>query len=704
MTLAVSETAAARKAASLDLLITPRAIALIGASPEAGKLSGRPLAYLQRYGFAGPVYPVNPRYDAIGEVRCYRSVADLPDGVDLALILLPAKGVPEALEACGARGIPFAISIAGGFAEAGDRAAQDRIIEICRRTGIRLIGPNCVGLINPRAGVTATFSTELRKRMPRPGALALVTQSGALGNSLLQSFNDLDIGLGAWVSTGNEADLGVLDLVEHFLGDPEIRVIALFVEGLKDGARLVPLGRRARAAGKAILVLRAGRSQLGRTAAVSHTGKLAGSNKVWRDAALQAGLVEVEALDDLLDLITAFDVLGDPREDAADGLGVLTISGGLGVLISDRAAEHDLPLPRFAAETQATLRTILPPLLPVANPVDTALFTDEQGYAKCADAVLADPSIGTLLLILTSLAHDYGALVPWLETLGRDATAKRKHVALSFLSSSDPLDRAARQRLMAAGILVLPTADRIVSALGRRRRTAAALAPAAAPVAVAAAAGTAERFWARARLPQVPEALCRTPEEAAAFAGREGYPVALKIASPDIAHKTEVGGVKLGIRNAAELAAAWAEMFAEVTAKAPQARIDGIAIQPMIGDGVELIVGCSVDPEMGRTLMVGGGGIWAEAMEDVAFLALPATPEDIESALRRLRLAKLFDGARGRPPLDVPSAVAAIAGLAEAYAAETWVDEVDVNPLILRPRGCVAVDTLLVPLSGKTTP
>lgn len=700
----VAVQASSADAGELSRLLHPRAIALIGASPDSTKLAGRPLAYLQKFGFAGGVHPVNPKHSDIGGVRCYASVADLPDGVDLALILLPASGVADSLQACGERGIPFAISIAGGFAEAGAPEEQQRLVDICRHAGIRLVGPNCVGLLNPRFGVTATFSTVLKDRMPRPGSIALLTQSGALGNSLLQSFNDLDLGLATWVSTGNEADLGVLELVEHFIHDDTVKLMVLFVEGLKNGDQLLPLARRAHAAGKTIAVLRAGRSQLGRAASISHTGKLAGAWKVWRDVARQAGMIEIESLDDLLDLALVFDVAGDPSKDAASGLGVLTISGGLGVLISDAAAECDLPLPSFSAETQARLRSILPPQMAVANPVDTALFTDELGYAKCADAVLADPSIGTLLLILTSLAHDYLALLPWLETLGQQAASVGKHVAVSFLSSSDQLAREPRQRLMAAGVVVLPTAERVVAALGRRRNSMwPHLTVHRSPLAgVDGGNGfeqSAAAFLSRAQVPLVPERTCQTVQEAQAFAASTGYPVVLKVVSPDLPHKSEAGGVALDLADAAALAGAWTTMQATIAERAPQARVVGYAVQPQISEGLELIVGCSIDPEVGRVAMVGAGGIWAEVLDDVRFLGLPATNDEIRAALLSLRIAPLFAGARGKPAHDLEAAISVISRLARRFQEETWVEEVDLNPLLVRPLqgGAVALDILVVP-------
>jgi acetate---CoA ligase (ADP-forming) len=681
-------------------MLKPASIALVGASPDATKLAGRPLAYLQTYGYGGKIYPVNPKHARIGGVPCVASVADLPQGVDLALILLPAGGVAQALEQCAQRGVASAISIAGGFAEAGDANAQEDLTRICDQYGIRLVGPNCVGLLRPDLGVTATFSSELKNAMPRPGKLALFTQSGALGNSLLQSFNDLDLGLAYWVSTGNEADVGLLELVEHSLIDDSVELIALYVEGLKHGERLTDLARRARAAGKAIVVLRSGKSQLGRAAAVSHTGKLAGAWKVWSDVARQAGLITINSLDELLDVATAFDRFGFPSKNEASGLGVLTISGGLGVLISDAAAEYKLALPAFTPASQAALRTILPAQMTVSNPVDTALFTDEKGYAICAETVLNDPSVDTLLLILTSLAHNYKALLPWLEKLSGQARVAGKQLALSYLSSSDQLAADDRRRLMRAGALVLPTAERIVAALGRRAQVCQLLPHLGGSIPGCVNSTSAQDFLLRAGVPLVAEGIFTDVQSAAVFADRQGYPVALKVVSVDIAHKSETGGVALDLRDVHSLHNAWRTMVSSVKFHAPDAQIDGYCVQPMLNDGFELILGCSIDPELGRVLMVGAGGIWAEILDDVCFLALPASTAAIESALRGLRCAPILDGARGHPVLDVNAAITTIDRIARQFQSDTWVREVDINPLLVRPDGLgvVALDTLVVPL------
>lgn len=682
----------------LSALLKPDSIALVGASPDGAKLAGRPLAYLKRYGYKGKVYAVNPKYQEIDGVPCFPSVADLPESVDLAMLLLPAGGVAEALEECGKKGIRTAISIAGGFAEAGAADEQERLTEICSRYGIRLVGPNCVGVLHPAQGMTATFSSELKNRMPRPGRMALFTQSGALGNALMQSFNDLDIGLAYWVSSGNEADIGLLDLVEHSLSDKGVDLIVLYIEGLKHAERLVLLAKRAREQNKAIVVLRAGKSQLGRAAAVSHTGKLAGAWKVWSDVTQQAGLICVDTLDEMIDVAIAFEALGATRPNEVQGLGVLTISGGMGVLISDGAAEYGLSLPTFSTQTQAALRELLPPQMSVANPVDTALFADEKGFSACAEAVLNDDNIGVLLVVMTSLAHDYQSMLPWLQKLAKSARDNGKALAISYLSSSDAFKREQRLQLMSAGALILPSPDRLVAALGRRHATRRKLGAPAPPPQVSGTASIGD-FLKAAEVPQLPEGIFQSVDDAVGFASAQGYPVVLKVSSVDIPHKTEAGGVALNLRDEDSLRQAWARMVNSVTAYAPEAKVDGYAVQPMVLDGFELIVGCSVDPEIGRVLMVGAGGVWAEVLDDIRFLSLPATPEEIENVLHSLRIAPILAGARGQAALDVQAAVEAIHRLAQQFMVDDWVNEVDINPLRVRTKGkgAVALDTLVVP-------
>ena len=624
-------------------LFQPRGIALIGASPDPAKLPGRPVAYLQRYGYEGGIYPVNPKHREIGGLPCFAAVAEITGPVNVALILLPGHAVPAALDQCGACGISYAIIIASGFAEAGNHDLQSELVAIAKRCGIRVIGPNCVGLIRPKDAVTATFSTVVGRTMPQSGGLALVTQSGALGNGFLQSFVDFGIGLSCWISTGNEIDLGALDFVDYLLDDENSQAIAMFVEGFKDGSRLVEIGEKARNRGKPLIVLRGGTSDEGRVASASHTGKLAGSEAVWASVSRQAGLIEVHSPQDLVETCLALQIIGARNDTGIDGLGVLTISGGLGVLVADTCAGAGLKLPTFRQEAQTRLHEILPAQAAVANPVDTALFADETAFAQCATIVSEDPGVSVVMLILTSLAHDYESLVSWLEEFGPQTAARGKRILVSYLSTSDPLAPEAVRRLLAAGVLVLPEPQRAVRVLGRLNRLNAWFARTRATRTLAishAGSGgiSAGDFLGRAGLPLVRERLCPTKAKAEAAAMEIGFPVALKVAAKDIQHKTDVGGVRLGLRTVSDVARAWDEIAHAVETRAPGNRIVGMMVQEMVEGGVELIVGCRRDPEFGPVIMLGGGGIWAELLDDVTFRALPVDEDDVLAMLRELKI------------------------------------------------------------------
>ena len=692
----------------MERLLAPRGVALVGASPDPGKLSGRPLDYLQRFGYAGGVYPVNPKYAEIDGTPCYPSVESVPDPVDLALILVPQGAVEDAVRACAARGIPYAIVIASGFAEAGNQDAQAALVAICRESGMRLIGPNCVGVVHPASGMAASFSTVLKQGMFLAGGLALVTQSGALGNSLLQSFQGVGVGIRTWVSTGNEADLGALEIVDALIDDPQTQAIALFLEGLKDGSRLVPIALRARQAGKPITVLRAGKSEAGRRASLSHTGKLAGALGAWRGAVSHGGLLEVATLEEMVDLCLALQVAPPRTMPDHPGLAVLTVSGGQGVLVTDRASELGIDLVAFGDATRERLRSILPAQASVANPVDTALFADDRSYMRCASIVLDDPNTQVLLLIVSSLAHHYSEISQPLVELAERARAAGKLVCVTYLSASDPLPGAASRALAAAGALVLPTPERALTAVarvvraGRAVRGAPAPPPAPAPAPVSAPLPgrdlTDGDLLRKAGLPLVPEALCATRSAAVRAAADIGLPVAVKVASRDIAHKSDVGGVAIDLATYAAVARAHDRVLSAARAAEPGARIDGVTVQAMVHGGLELIVGCVVDPELGRVGMVGSGGVLAEVVRDSQFRCLPVGPDEILCMLRSLRLSALLEGYRGGPPLDVRAAVRAIQAAFDLFATQTWMRELDLNPLVVLPagQGARVVDYLVV--------
>lgn len=530
--------------------------------------------------------------------------------------------------------------------------------------------------------------------MPASGSISLITQSGALGNALLQGFQRTGLGLRMWISSGNEIDLDVIEISRMLLDDDETQVIALFVEALRDGERFLPLARLARERGKAIVVRRAGRSDAGRMASATHTGKMAGSARVWAGLVRQGGLIEVGSIDEMLDVLLAFEVLGMPAPHEIPGLGVVSVSGGVGVVIADEATDHGLPLPAFLPATQALLREHLGTHIALDNPLDTS-YISESAFCKLAESLLQDPAVGTVLMVYMSLLHDADKLLPPMLDAARHARATGKHLLLSPISANDPLPDEVRARLLQAGVLTLPSVERSVAALGTRSlalRTEtgqeqcaqAAVEPGRADVAEAAC------------IPAPAQRLCTNLSDAMQFAASCGYPVALKVDSPDIPHKTEVGGVALGIVDEAALQHAWDLMNASIARNAPHADVKGYLVQKMIDDAVELITGCSRDAEFGPVMMIGWGGIHAEILQDMQFLALPARRSEIVAALQGLRVHKVLAGARGKPPADTEAAIDAMLRLSEVFLARTDLSEIDLNPLLVRPKGhgIAAVDVL----------
>ena len=679
----------------LSLLLSPRAIAVIGASGDATKVSGRTLTYLRKYGYRGKVYVVNPKADEIRGYPCLHTVSSLPEGIEVAVILLPIGSLEATLEECAAHGIRLVVGVAGNSPPAEEPALQARLQMICRRSGMRMIGHNCVGFIVPLSGVTATISAELAHALPPPGSIALLTQSGALGNSLLQGFNANRLGLRAWVSTGNEVDLDVIHLTESFLNDPSTKIVALFVEGLKYGAHLMGLARLARSLGKAIVVRRAGKSDLGRRASASHTGKLAGGGRVWQGIAKQGNLIEVSSLDEMLDVLLVLDTFGVVASSKPTGVGVLTVSGGVGVIIADEAHCRGLELPDFAPATHEALSRILPPHISLNNPVDTS-YISEEAFCQAAAEILSDPSIGTVILVFMSLLHDMSKLMQPLLELAEEAKALGKHVAIAPVVSSDPIGMAVIGQLRKAGLLALPSVERCVAALGLWNSAAYVTSePLSPPVAVASQES---RIALAAGIPEPAQRLCADVNEAVAFAEQYSYPLVLKVSSEDLPHKTEVGGVILGIRNRDELESAWVRLASSIAANAPHARVEGYLVQEMILDAVEMIVGCSRDPEFGPVLMFGWGGILAETIDDTTFVSLPASRAEIAQALAGLKVSKILDGVRGRPPADREAAIDAAMRLGQIFLSWPEIAEIDVNPLLVRSRGhgVVAPDILVI--------
>lgn len=688
---------------SLKALLSPRSIALVGASADLDKLGGRPLKFLLDKGYKGPIYPINPKYPDIAGLRCYPTIAALPGPVDLAIVAVPARDVEATLDQLGARGVPAAVVFSSGFAEMGEdgRAMEARMLAMARKHGIRMVGPNTLGLLNSFDAVMATFS-QYPSGPVAPGPVAFATQSGAFGTAIAALCRRRQLNLGYFVNTGNEADLAFPEVMAAMLADERIRVGCGYLEGLKDGRAMAAMATAALAQGKPIVVVKVGRTEAGAKAAASHTGSLAVEDRVFDGVARQTGLIRAVNEEQMLDFVEAFAYCPLPE---GTGIGVITQSGGAGVLIADRAAELGLTIPTLTAATQAKLRQIVPAFGSIANPVDvTAQFLAQPSILRDSiDAVMTDPGvhIGIVWMQLMD-AH-----VDMLVDLFAEARARTtKPLIIVWVAASDKALAGLRQR----GVCVMRGADPAVEAaqaLARYAETRRCMAPPPAPGPALptdfhARGGVVPTLVAQSLLQAMgvtlaPVELAATPEQAGRIAARLAHPVALKIESPNIAHKTEVAGVRLGLSGEEATTAAARALIVDVAARKPDARIDGVLVQAMAPASVELVIGLKRDPAFGPVIMLGLGGIFVEVLKDVVFRAAPVSPAEVQVMIEELKGKAVLRGARGKPAVDETKLAELVAAVSRfgAGAGDRLV-ELDLNPVIASPEGAVAVDWLMV--------
>ncbi|WP_426954340.1 acetate--CoA ligase family protein [Muricoccus radiodurans] len=694
--------------AGLDAILTPRSIAIIGASQDETKVGGRPVELLRRHGFPGTIYPVNPRAAEVQGLRAYPSVAALPEAPDLAIIAVAAEATPDALDACAAKGVRGAVIFSSGFAELGEagQALQARLRETARRSGMRVLGPNCLGAVSIAERSIATFSIVLESSLPQAGPLGIASQSGNIGSYTALLARERGAGVSRFLTTGNECDVDIADAIAWLARDGATKVILCVLETCRHAPRLVAALEEARAAGKPVIALKIGASEAGQAAAASHTGALAGSDAVFDAVLRRAGAVRVQGVEQLLDLGHAAAVLGDRLPKSRRAM-LLTASGGFGVLMADAASAAGLSLPMPSEATQARILAAVPYASP-RNPIDaTAQMSSRPEILETVlSAVLEDEDCDALLILLSAslyLPRLRGVYMPTLRRL-----RERHPDKIVMLAVHGPQDAIAELNAMG-----YPVADGVgpsTLALAGLCNLAAArslppLPPAPPPAApldpdtIRTEAG-AKAALAATGVPVLPERVVASAAEAAEAATGMGFPVVLKILSPDLPHKTEVGGVVLDLPDAAAVAEAHDAMLARVRAAAPAARIEGVLVSPMVRGGTEMILGTKRDPVFGPVVLVGLGGIFAEVIGDVAVRPAPVDEAEAAAMLRSLKAFPVLDGARGRPKADLPAAAHAIAALSR-FAAQhaATVAEIDINPLLLRPegQGAVALDALIVP-------
>ena len=694
----------------LDALFNPRSVAVIGASEDPTRIGGRPLRYLKEFGFRGEVWPVNPRRDRVQGIEARPDIAEVPGPIDVAVVAVAAANVPGTIEACAERGVGAAVVFTSGFAEtdAAGAARQRRLREIARSSGMRILGPNCLGVYNAATGFFATFTTTLDIYRPTPGPVAIVSQSGAYGShlGLLARRRRIDVGL--WASTGNECDVTVSECIAWMAERPDIEVVAAYAEGIGDGDALLASLDAARVRGKRVFFTKTGRSEAGAEAVRSHTAALAGADAVFDAMLAQAGIVRTDSTEEMLDAAYAssFGALPSSRR-----VGLMTISGGAGVMMADEAARQGLEVAAMPNAAQRRLKEKLSFCTP-RNPVDITaqVFNAPHLVGAFLDAMLDEGDYGALVLFFTYVASVEFMAKPLVEAIAR---VRERHPERPILMSMVGSDEAiAPYEALNVPVFEDPVrAVRTVSALARVREGL-ARGPRAGADAVAHPPGSsysggrldeheALRLLASWGVPAVETRVARSAAEAARAAAAIGGPVAMKILSPDIEHKTEAGGVALGVA-VDDAAAEHDALVARAKAHDANAEVRGTLVAPMVG-GVECILGVRRDPVFGPVVMVGSGGVLAEVVDDVAFGRAPIDDAQAKRMIAGLSVARVLEGARGRPRCDIDALASAVAALSRFAATHADViDSIDVNPFVVLPdgEGGLALDALVIEWSG----
>ncbi|HSQ02769.1 MAG TPA: acetate--CoA ligase family protein [Burkholderiales bacterium] len=705
----------------LEHFFNPASIALIGASQDIATISGQPLKHLTTHGYQGRLYPVNPRYQEIAGIKCYPSLAQLPETPDLVLILVNAARVPDILRQCGAKRVPYVIIFSSGFSEMGGAGVtlQQELQAIAREHDIGVVGPNCQGMINIADRVYAGFGSVFYDEDYAPGAISMVSQSGGFGYSVMSlSTKDGGLPFRQMVTTGNEIGVSTLDFMEYFIRDPQTAIIAGYVEGLKDANRLLEVGQHALDAGKPILMWKVGNTEQGQRAAASHTANLGGAMALYRAAFNQKGIIQIDDMQDLIDYGRAF---GNGRLPAGNRVAIITISGGAGILMTDECIARGMQLAQLAPQTMTRLREIVPSFGSLLNPVDVtaAIFNDLTLINRTLQAIIEDPGVDCVAMINASLQ---GELARKVATEIAAVAAKTDKPIFASWSARDALAADAYAILDQACIPHYKSpvrCGRAMSAVSwyaeakrrnerQRGERALALSRPAARRAVAGktadiAEYAAKRVLAEYGIGVTQESLATSADEALSMARRIGYPVAIKVQSPDISHKTEAKAVRLGITSDEELSSAYKAVLKNARAYKPDALIEGVLVQEMVRGGVEAILGITNDPLFGPAVMFGLGGIFAEILKDVAFRLVPVTPAMAREMIAEIKGYPLLAGARGRPPADIDALADAITKLsALAVDLRDCVAELDINPLFVmeRGQGVKAADALIRPVRG----
>ena len=703
----------------LDSFFAPSSIAIIGASPDLTKIRGILLSFLRKNDYPGRIYPVNPSYPEIDGLRCYPTVAAIGEQVDLALVTIPANVVLPALEECAAAGVRHSVIISSGFAEEGGESAglQQQIVELAKRTGMRVSGPNAEGFYNEPGRVSATFSPTVdikpgeSRLIASERRIGIVAQSGGIGFSLFNRGKAIGLSFSTIVSTGNEADLAAGEFLQYMVQDKSTDVVMLFIEGVRDPENFVRAAAQAAAIGKPVIVCKIGRSEAGARASASHTASMTGWNAGYQAIFVKYGFLQADDPDEAVAIAAVLTTAPLPK---GNRVGVITVSGGAGAWAADTVAMNGLDVPVLSETLQSEIRALIPSYGSARNPVDITAQAVHTGGLQRTIELLNESDEVDLVLVVTSMASDRRvALNP--QALKPVIDSGKKPVLFYTYTLPSQLGRST---LAAAGVVVHAGLAPLGKALGEvvRRgafqapegRAAVAQADARLVMRLQAAGGALSEHDTKILLRDAGvslpnERLVADAAELEAAMQAVGFPLAMKIQSPDITHKTEAGGVRLGIAGVEDGRDAYEKLLAGVRSDKPDARIQGVLLQPMARKGVEFIIGAIRDPVFGLMVMVGFGGVMTELFKDVAYRPAPVSAAEARAMLDRLRASPLLRGFRGAPPADV-TALASLAAQVSRFAAGLGehMAELELNPVIVHPdgQGVTIVDALLVPAGG----
>jgi len=690
----------------LEAFFKPKSIAVIGASREEKKVGHKIFRNLIDSGFRGELYPINPHAEEILGFKCYKSVLDAPSEIDLSVIAVPARIVPLVAEQCGEKGVKGIIVISAGFSETGREGTrlERRLLSICRKYGMRMQGPNCLGIINTASRMNASFASA----NPPGGGIAFVSQSGALGSTILNWAIYNEVGFSSFISLGNEADLSAADFLEALGEDEQTRAIGLYIEGVKDGDRFVEVAEKLTRK-KPVVALKAGTTDVGMRAVSSHTGSLAGSDVAFSAAFRKAGILRVDSLEELFDLVLAFEKQPLPK---GKRVLIITNGGGPGILAADACEKRGLDLPLLEHQIREELRKMLPPHASVNNPVDVLGDADENRYWTALDAGLRSSEVDGIIIILTPQAMTPVDRVA--QAITKYQERREKPIIAVFMGLEET--SSAIKILRKSGVPNYRFPEAAAYVLSRMYEYARITSfPREEPPELPAinydrirkildhvrledrltlTVEESFRIGEAAGIPTPPARIANSRREAGEIAESIGYPVVMKIVSPEILHKTDVGGVVLNIRSREEAERNYDEIMRKIHLFMPQARISGVLVQKMVPEGKEVIVGAVRDVQFGPLMMFGLGGIYVNFLRDVSYRLCPITRTEAEEMIRETRAYTLLRGVRGEPPSDIGSVIDIILKISQIMNHFKEIMEMEINPLFVyeKGKGCVAVD------------